>query len=139
MYDSISCRADPNPTSTFRHSPRSFHADPHHAIAIFSISIRRDGGDRYQYLLFVHRSSLVQCLDRYPSCVSCDGDPKPIPYSEWGQSICRWLTAETLGTGWINMTSGQRCVIIPDPSYRVYGPLILLNFNHSGCSQVAHC
>ena len=34
------------------------------------------------------------------------------------------------------MTSGQRCVIIPDPSYRVYGPLVLLNFNQNDVAKL---
>jgi len=141
MYDSISCRADPNPTSTYRHSSRPFHADPHHAIAIFSITIHVDrfgggGNDPNYFLLFVHRSSLVQCLDRYPSCVSYDGDPQPIPYSEWGQSICRWLTAGSFPARWITTTSGQRCIIIPDPISHINTPLVLLNFNQNDVTKL---
>lgn len=94
-------------------------------------------GNNYSFNLFVHRSSLVQCLDRYPSAVSHAGDPPPIPYTAWGPSICRWLATKSLLTRWITTTSGQRCIIMPDPSFHPENTyLILLNFSQNDVAKL---
>lgn len=145
-YAHISCRADPNPTSTFRHSQKPFHADPGQAIAIFNVTIRynEDAGaifhqlnQTHGFVFFVHRSSLVRCLDRFSSQISYDRNPQPIPYSQWGPPICRWFAAEAFPMRWITTTSGQRCIIIQDIGFENESvSLILLNFNQNDVTRV---
>ncbi|KXN81081.1 hypothetical protein AN958_06125 [Leucoagaricus sp. SymC.cos] len=146
-FSHISCRADPNPTSSFHHSSKPFHADPFHAIAIFTIHVRPSNmiapgfiphfAPSSSFVLFVHRSSLVKCLERFPEAISDTGDIEPVPYSMWGQDACRWFLAEALSTRWITTTAGQRCIIIQDINLDVErAPFILLNFNQKDVARV---
>ncbi|KAF7762341.1 hypothetical protein Agabi119p4_8934 [Agaricus bisporus var. burnettii] len=123
--NTIECPAEPNPTSSFRHSPKPFHPDPYRAIAIFNISIRSRVFRTIhniphpiqlacQFFLFVHRSSLAECLNRLENFISYHDDPRPVPYDDWGKDICRWIPADGYSSQWITKTSGQKCVLFPD-------------------------
>ncbi|EKM77109.1 hypothetical protein AGABI1DRAFT_77888 [Agaricus bisporus var. burnettii JB137-S8] len=149
--DTIECRAEPNPTSSFRHSPKPFHPDPYHAIAIFNISIRsREFRIIHniphpiqlarQFFLFVHRSSLAECLDRFDNYISYHDDPSPVPYDDWGQDICRWIPADGYSSQWITKTSGQKCVLFPEMGH--FGlnasseSITMLDFNQTEVARV---
>ncbi|XP_006463004.1 hypothetical protein AGABI2DRAFT_186799 [Agaricus bisporus var. bisporus H97] len=135
--DTIECRAEPSPTSGFRYSPKPFHPDPYRAIAIFKMRIRsREFHDflhiiqdtRY-FFLFVHRSSLVECLNR------------PVPYDDWGRDVCRWLPADDYSTEWITTTSGQKCALFPEmggsDSDFLLESITMLDFNQVEVARVS--
>lgn len=147
-FGHISCRAEPNPVTSFRHTAKPFHANSHHAVAIFNVNVRSDNRQHLpaflqhlhpssSFVFFVHRSSLVNCLDRFSNLISDDEEPLPVPYSDWGPSICRWFAAEAFPTRWITTTAGQRCIIIPDVGTETdRAPLILLNFNQMDVARI---
>jgi hypothetical protein len=145
-FGHISCRAEPNPTTTFHHSTKAFHADPHHAIAIFSLTVGIDNGLlgflhhldlSSNFVFFVHRSSLLKCIDQFSTLVSPGGEASSVPYSQWGPPICRWFAGEAFPTRWITTTAGQRCITMPDIGSEIDStPLILLNFNQKDVMKV---
>jgi hypothetical protein len=145
-FDGIQRRAEPNPTSGFRYSTKPFHPDAQRAIAIFILRIR----SRESYpiphfaqpiqipcfvMLFVHRSSLVKCLDLFDSFISDHEDPKPVPYDDWGTDVCRWLAADDYATRWITATSGQRCALFVDVDSSLE-PITSLDFNQTEVSRI---
>ncbi|XP_006455559.1 hypothetical protein AGABI2DRAFT_153436 [Agaricus bisporus var. bisporus H97] len=149
--NTIECRAEPNPTSSFRHSPKPFHPDPYRAIAIFNISIRsREFRIIHniphpiqlarRFFLFVHRSSLAECLNRFENYISYHDDPRPVPYDDWGKDICRWIPADGYSSQWITKTSGQKCVLFPETVH--FGinssseSITMLDFNQTEVARV---
>jgi hypothetical protein len=144
--DTIQCRAEPNPTSGFRYSRKPFHPDPQSAIAIFNLRIRSRETRLIPhfphpiqvfstFLLFVHRSSLVNCLDQFETFISEIEDPKPVPYNDWGTDVCRWLPADDYATQWITTTSGQKCALYAEPDHldaeSTPESIMLLDFNQT--------
>ncbi|EKM79712.1 hypothetical protein AGABI1DRAFT_59449 [Agaricus bisporus var. burnettii JB137-S8] len=147
--DTIECRAEPSPTSGFRYSPKPFHPDPYRAIAIFKMRIRsREFHDflhiiqdtRY-FFLFVHRSSLVECLNRFEDFISYHENPRPVPYDDWGRDVCRWLPADDYSTEWITTTSGQKCALFPEmggsDSDFLLESITMLDFNQTEVARVS--
>jgi hypothetical protein len=145
-FDSIQCRAEPNPTSGFRYSTKPFHPDPQRAIAIFNLRIRPHETHTILhiphpiqisclFMLFVHRSSLVKCLSLFKDFISDHEDLKPVPYDDWGIDVCRWLPAEDYVTQWITTTSGQRCALFPEVDSSPE-PITLLDFNQTEVARI---
>lgn len=80
----------------------------------------------------------MNCIDTFREFISYDEDPQPVPYDKWGESICRWFSAEAFSTRWITTTSGQRCVILPDiGGDTVPAPIMLLNFNQTDVAKAS--
>ncbi|KAF9448684.1 hypothetical protein P691DRAFT_30724 [Macrolepiota fuliginosa MF-IS2] len=129
-FQSILCRAEPNPGTRSHGASKPFYDDPHQAIATFIIEVRssaRFGQRVTSFLLFVHRNSLVGCLEKFPLSTSFVNRPQSVPYDEWGPSICRWFSIDQ--RLWLATTFGQRCVLPPPKANTEGAPLTLLDFN----------
>ncbi|KAJ7628632.1 hypothetical protein FB45DRAFT_41712 [Roridomyces roridus] len=113
----MTARGEPNPSALpLRKDPYTpFSTSSENSIIVFHVSF-----PMHRFLLFIHRRALLSLIDKHPEPAN-----DPLPYSEWGPNVCRWLNAAGLNTDWITTTSGQRCVLLPmRPS-----PFFLLDFN----------
>jgi len=54
---------------------------------------------------------------------------EPIPWAEWGPPVSRWIRAQDHSTRWITTSTGQRLVLIDDPSWEVERPIVVFDFN----------
>ncbi|KAF9448675.1 hypothetical protein P691DRAFT_775215 [Macrolepiota fuliginosa MF-IS2] len=77
----ITCLAEPDagPCNT----SKPFYTNPQHAIATCYVNVLSAGSGAI-FRLFVHRSSLIGCLDRFSAFTSFNEPPEPIPYDQWG-------------------------------------------------------
>ncbi|KAF9448585.1 hypothetical protein P691DRAFT_800519 [Macrolepiota fuliginosa MF-IS2] len=128
VFHRIYCRAEPHPGPQGVSKP--FYTDPHHAIIIFKITIYPTGTPQTvsDFVFFVHRSSLVEILETFSASISSDERPKPLPYDDWGPSVCRWFNDSVDGYRIGNITAvvGQKFVTSAKSGP---APLILRNFN----------
>ncbi|KAF9449341.1 hypothetical protein P691DRAFT_728062, partial [Macrolepiota fuliginosa MF-IS2] len=136
-FDWIACRAEPGPTNEPQGTSKPFGADPHHAIVIFDVVIRP--ADRSQnttkFAFFVHRSSLVRCMDIFSAPISSGERLKPVPYDAWGPPVCRWFNESVDGylIRRIAGAFGQRYIA---SATNTMAPLLLLNFNQVDVAKV---
>ncbi|KAF9445398.1 hypothetical protein P691DRAFT_270992 [Macrolepiota fuliginosa MF-IS2] len=123
----INCRVEPNPRSRPHDASKPFYADPHHAIVIFMVYVRLAGLTSTYFTFFIHRSSLVECIDKFSAFTSFDDRPKPVPYDEWGPPVCRWFAVDDLM--WLAATFDQTYIASPPKGETGDMPLTLLDFN----------
>ncbi|KAF9448683.1 hypothetical protein P691DRAFT_704507 [Macrolepiota fuliginosa MF-IS2] len=125
-------RAEPAPSTRSCDATKHFYTDPRHAIAIFCLDIQSaEFVPLRHFRLFVHRSSLVGCLDQIPTFTSLNGRPEPIPYDKWGPSVCRWFNADR--GSWFEITFGQRYITEAGTEDE---PLTLIDFNPIDVARV---
>ncbi|KAF9445403.1 hypothetical protein P691DRAFT_271106 [Macrolepiota fuliginosa MF-IS2] len=131
----LSCRAEPNPGVHSCDASKPFYTDSRHAIAIFIIRVQSSESAQpmTHFTLFIHRSSLLQCLERFSAFTSLDDRPTPIPYEEWGPPVCRWFNSDP--TSWLATTFGQRYIAPPPRAATEWAPLTLFDFNYSGVAK----
>ncbi|KAF9445400.1 hypothetical protein P691DRAFT_805703 [Macrolepiota fuliginosa MF-IS2] len=126
-FRSIDSRAEPNPGIQPTDPSKPFYTDPHSAIAVFMVVIETAGFiSPSNFILFVHRSSLVEYIDKFSAFTSRDDRPKAVPYVEWGPPVCRWFEANSMD--WLATTFGQTYITPPkgEPGGE---PITLLDFN----------
>ncbi|KAF9449342.1 hypothetical protein P691DRAFT_791217 [Macrolepiota fuliginosa MF-IS2] len=136
-FDEIICSAEPSPTDGPRGAPNPFHTNPDHAIVIFAITIRhvRIHPSSIYFALFVHRSSLMECLGKFFILNSSGQRPKSVPYEDWGPLVCRWFT-EYLNDYMMERvwgTFGQRYTAL---AYDRNAPVVVFNFNRIDVMKV---
>ncbi|KAJ7057105.1 hypothetical protein C8F01DRAFT_343454 [Mycena amicta] len=134
-------RCEPNPAvyaSKGSASRFPFSPDPVDTIAVFHITLHfpdaENGGNAsVQYLLFMHRRSLLEMIEKHVRVIPGEttkpvAGPYGLSYTSWGGPIyCRWLPARGLVTDWITTTSGQRAIIVgAGPNG---GPVFMFDFN----------
>jgi hypothetical protein len=152
---------------------RPFHSSASEAIILFNIYAQHQ--TLWTFSLVIHRKSLLALLpplqdSNYALSVEASGGQvtphpgemqdesfsgsedesgvrhlEPIPWAEWGPSISRWIKAQDHTARWITSSTGQRLVLIDDPTWRVEQPIIVFDFNprhrcpHSNTSHELLC
>ncbi|KAF9448677.1 hypothetical protein P691DRAFT_800386 [Macrolepiota fuliginosa MF-IS2] len=129
-FQSITPFAEPN-IGPYNGS-KPFHTNPRDAIAFFYVDIW--WGRLNHFRLFIHRSSLIGCLDQFSAYTSLSDRPEPVPYDKWGPPVCRWLDDDQ--GPWLETTFGQRYVTPPPGSGVREAPLTVLDFNPIGVVKV---
>ncbi|KAF9452108.1 hypothetical protein P691DRAFT_661738 [Macrolepiota fuliginosa MF-IS2] len=133
FFGHIFCRAEYNPSIGPCITSKPFYTNPHHAIVIFHVTIQMTDFplDLTSLTFFVHRSSLVGCLDKFSAFMSSDERPNSVPYDDWGVHVCRWLEPADFPLHVLPSTFGQRYVTSP----KWMEPLTLLDFNPLGVKR----
>ncbi|KAF9442459.1 hypothetical protein P691DRAFT_714395 [Macrolepiota fuliginosa MF-IS2] len=127
--------AKPQPADGLQTASKPFYTDPHRAIIIVEITIQSVDRSRMTvFSFFVHRSSLMECLDTFSAFISSDERPTPVPYDDWGPSVCRWFSGYANGydMGSLGGMFGQRYA----SAAMGVGPLIVFNFNPIDVARV---
>ncbi|KAF9441393.1 hypothetical protein P691DRAFT_715188 [Macrolepiota fuliginosa MF-IS2] len=133
-FQSIDPRVEPNLGNRLSDASKPFYTNPHHAIVIFMVLIRSSRISLYPgFTFFIHRSSLVEYVDKFSAFASFNHRPEPVPYDEWGPPVCRWLNVDD--TSWIATTFGQRYVAPPLEAGIDGAPLTILDFNPVAVSE----
>ncbi|KAF9448678.1 hypothetical protein P691DRAFT_800388 [Macrolepiota fuliginosa MF-IS2] len=134
-FQYFSCRIEPNPGTQSYSALKPFCNDPDKAIVTFIFAVELAGSalPRVHFTLFVHRTFLVGCPNKFSAFMSSDGQPKPVPYDEWGPSACRWFNINDFQAEWLETTFGQRC-IAPPPDTEA-APLTLFDFSPIGVAM----
>ncbi|KAF9442873.1 hypothetical protein P691DRAFT_764807 [Macrolepiota fuliginosa MF-IS2] len=112
---------------------KPFYTNPEHAIVAFYISILSAGSEAV-FRLFIHRSSLVGCLDQFSAFISIDEPPEPVSYDQWGPPVCRWFDGSWEES--IEIVFGQKYLKTPPPAGTEGAPLTLLDFNPIDVAKV---
>ncbi|KAF9448674.1 hypothetical protein P691DRAFT_729215 [Macrolepiota fuliginosa MF-IS2] len=123
-FHSIACLAEPNPGPCNASMP--FYTNPENAIAAFYVHIM-SAGLRNEFRLFIHRNSLVRCLDQLSVSNSFGEPPEPVPYDQWGPPVCRWFHDDP--GQYLETMFGQKYIAPPPPTETEGAPLTLLDFN----------
>ncbi|KAF9440082.1 hypothetical protein P691DRAFT_803594 [Macrolepiota fuliginosa MF-IS2] len=135
VFRQIFLSAKPQPAGGLQAASKPFYTDPHRTIIIVEVTIQPVDGSRMTvFSFFVHRSSLMECLDTFSAFISSDERPTPVPYDDWGPSVCRWFSGSANGysMGSIIRVFGQRYTSAAIGA----GPLIVLNFNPIDVAKV---
>ncbi|KAF9450683.1 hypothetical protein P691DRAFT_809698 [Macrolepiota fuliginosa MF-IS2] len=135
VFHQIFLSAKPQLASGLRAASKPFYTDTHHAIIIIEVTIQPVDGSRVtDFSFFVHRSSFMECPDAFSAFISSDERPTPVPYDNWGPSVCRWFSSSVDGyyMGLITGVFGQRYASAAMGA----GPLIVFNFNPIGVTKV---
>ncbi|KAF9443460.1 hypothetical protein P691DRAFT_778871 [Macrolepiota fuliginosa MF-IS2] len=135
MFRRISLNAEPQPAGGLQAASKPFYTDPHRAIIVTQVTIQPVDRSRMTvFSFFVHRNSFVECLDIFSPFISSSKRPIPVPYDDWGPSVCRWFSGSADGydMGSLGGMFGQRYA----SAARGMGPLIVFNFNPIDVAKV---
>ncbi|KAF9444337.1 hypothetical protein P691DRAFT_763497 [Macrolepiota fuliginosa MF-IS2] len=136
ILHSIYCSGEPNPTSGVRGASKPFYTDPHHALVTFYVIIQSaDLVQEIDFMFFVHRNSLLGCLDKFPTFISSDEWPESVPYDDWGPSICRWFSDSIDGHQIVCLATAFGWRFAPSTT-SIAAPIILLNFSQIDVARV---
>ncbi|KAJ7074575.1 hypothetical protein C8F01DRAFT_1100994 [Mycena amicta] len=107
-------RCCPNPSAYENSAGFALSSDP--LDAIIFLQVFDAAPDGAQYLLLMRRQALLEKFQQHvrpmPPVVTTSSEPLALPYSAWGESICRWIKAEDIAMHTIISTVGQRCVMV---------------------------